>query len=69
MHLIPKVIWKKRWGACSIGEVIEKARRQKHSERQIIQPILPGVAGLMDRGVEAGYRIGVASNSTAAWVE
>ena len=50
-------------------EVIGKARRQKLSERQMIQPILPRVAGLMYRGVEAGYRIGVASNSTAAWVE
>ncbi len=50
-------------------EVIERARRQKLSERQMIQPVLPGVVGMMFRGVEAGYRIGVASNSTAVWVE
>ena len=29
---------------------------------------LPGVASLIERGVAAGYRLGVASNSTADWV-
>ena len=31
-------------------------------------PILPGVVSLLERGLAAGYRLGVASNSTAAWV-
>lgn len=29
---------------------------------------LPGVAALIERGLAAGYRLGVASNSTADWV-
>ena len=65
----PQSYLEKATGRTFDWEVIEKARRQKLTERQMIQPVLPGVAGLMYRGKEAGYRIGVASNSTAAWVE
>lgn len=65
----PKAFLENATGRTFDWEVIEKARRQKLSERQMLQPILPGVAGLMFRAAEAGYRIGVASNSTAAWVE
>ena len=31
-------------------------------------PLLPGVRKLMERGAQLGYRLGVASNSTASWV-
>jgi len=65
----PRAFLEKTTGRTFDWDVIEKARRQKLSERQVAQPVLAGVAGLMYRGVEAGYRIGVASNSTAAWVE
>lgn len=56
-------------GRCFDWENIDKVRRQKLAERQMMQPLLPGVLGLLLRGKEAGYRIGAASNSTAAWVE
>ena len=32
------------------------------------QPVLPGVAALIENGRRLGYRLGVASNSTADWV-
>ena len=33
------------------------------------QPVLPGVTALIEQGLRLGYRLGVASNSTADWVE
>ena len=32
------------------------------------QPVLPGVRALLEQGLRLGYRLGVASNSTADWV-
>ncbi len=48
---------------------INLERRRKLTERQLSQPVLPGVRELMERGRDAGWRIGVASNSTSIWVE
>ncbi|HEY5754153.1 MAG TPA: HAD-IA family hydrolase [Chthoniobacterales bacterium] len=65
----PKAHLEKATGRKFDWEMIDKARRQKITERLMHQPLLPGVLGMLLRGQEAGYRIGVASNSAAAWVE
>ena len=45
------------------GQIVERAR-----ELILAQPVLPGVRELLEQGTRLGYRLGVASNSTADWV-
>lgn len=49
-------------------EAMNIARSHRAHELVAAQPVLPGVLSLLDRGRELGYRLGVASNSTASWV-
>lgn len=65
----PKAELEKRTGLAFDWTPIDLARRQKLTEHQLRQPVLPGVRELMERARELGYRLGVASNSTAPWVE
>ena len=41
---------------------------QRARELIAAQPVLPGVRALIENGSRLGYRLGVASNSTADWV-
>ena len=41
---------------------------QRARELILAQPVLPGVAALLEQGIRLGYRLGIASNSTADWV-
>ena len=50
------------WGSLA-PQITTRAR-----ELIAASPVLPGVASLIERGLAAGYRLGVASNSTADWV-
>ncbi len=45
------------------GQISQRAR-----ELILAQPVLPGVVALIENGRRLGYRLGVASNSTADWV-
>ncbi len=46
------------------GSISQRAR-----ELIAAQPVLPGVTALIEQGLRLGYRLAVASNSTADWVE
>jgi HAD superfamily hydrolase (TIGR01509 family) len=50
-------------------ESIDASRRARHLELVAKQPALPGVIDLMKQGRKQRWRIGVASNSYASWVE
>ena len=50
------------WPAREV-RVTERAR-----ELILAQPVLPGVEELIHQGLELGYRLAIASNSTADWV-
>jgi HAD superfamily hydrolase (TIGR01509 family) len=65
----PKSTLEKATGLAFDWVEINLERRRKLTEHQMQQPVLPGVRELMERGRAAGWRIGVASNSTAIWVE
>jgi HAD superfamily hydrolase (TIGR01509 family) len=66
---LPKAFLENATGRVFDWESIDRERRRKLLVHQHAQPVLPGVADLMLRGREAGFRIGVASNSTRDWVE
>ncbi len=65
----PKSHLEKATGLTFDWVAINLERRRKLMERQLSQPVLPGVRDLMERGRAGGWRIGVASNSTSIWVE
>jgi HAD superfamily hydrolase (TIGR01509 family) len=48
---------------------LEIERRRIKDELLAKQPVLPGVVAMLEAGREAGFRIGLASNSTHSWVE
>lgn len=48
---------------------LEIHRRTIKDELMIRQPVLPGVAALLDGARQHGLRVGLASNSSHAWVE
>ena len=48
---------------------LEVQRRTLKDDLLLRQPILPGIAGLLESGRGAGLRIGLASNSEHTWVD
>jgi len=50
-------------------EPIRAARVKHHQALMADKAVLPGVENLMARAREAGWKIGVASSSSSAWVE
>jgi len=49
--------------------VLEEQRRAIKDALLLKQPVLPGVAEMLAAGQKEGLRLGLASNSTHAWVE
>lgn len=48
---------------------LDAKRRARNRERDLLLPILPGAAELIDEGVAQGLKLGLASNSTHPHVE
>jgi HAD superfamily hydrolase (TIGR01509 family) len=68
-HFDPRSHLEKILGRSLDWTILDPQKQKRHFEVTLTQPMLPGVAELMERGSEAGYSIGIASNSNAAWVE
>ena len=66
----PKLHLARRTGRSDFDwPALDARRRRHHAELMRLQPVLPGVFSLMQAGRAAGWKIGVASNSTRDWVE
>lgn len=48
---------------------LELERRARKDELLLLQPVLPGVAALLDAARASGLRVGLASNSPHEWVD
>jgi HAD superfamily hydrolase (TIGR01509 family) len=64
----PKGHLEQRLGRALTQEVLDR-RIERRTELVRAQPILPGVAGLVESARKAGLRVGVASSSTRLWVK
>lgn len=62
-------VLEQRLGRRPDWESLTPRRLAWHKEEMGKQAVLPGVRELMEQGRAAGWGVGVASNSTAAWVE
>jgi HAD superfamily hydrolase (TIGR01509 family) len=59
----------RRFGPAAGRDALEAERRAFNRVRSEAAPILPGVVALIDQALEAGLRIGLASNSSHGHVE
>jgi HAD superfamily hydrolase (TIGR01509 family) len=64
----PRAHLEKRIGRPLDWPALEPARLARARAYAGALPVLPGVNALIEQGVRLGYRLGVASNSDAAWV-
>ena len=64
----PRTHLEKLTGRTFDWNVLNAWRSERAHVLVAAQPVLPGVFAMLDRGREFGYRLGVASNSTASWV-
>jgi len=67
-NLDPRRLFEERTGIEPDWAIIDSARSARHLALVAAQPALPGVERLMRAGRAAGWRIGIASNSTPEWV-
>jgi HAD superfamily hydrolase (TIGR01509 family) len=49
-------------------DAVREKRRTEHHGRLILEPVLPGVEGLIEEALERGLKLGVASSSEVSWV-
>lgn len=57
------------FGPAADRDALEAQRRARKDDLMGRQPVLPGVPELLEAGLAAGFRIGLASNSSHPWVE
>lgn len=50
-------------------EDLDRSRGARNEELAFVLPVLPGVRRIITEARISGFKVGVASNSTAAWVE
>jgi HAD superfamily hydrolase (TIGR01509 family) len=67
-NLDPRRLFEERTGLKPDWTKLDAARSARHLALIAGQPALPGVERLMREGRAAGWRVGIASNSTPEWV-